>query len=324
MRTHNFKKDIDYRLFYGLIIVMALLLTTIVYDVRGSGPTCSPCDWATYPWGGYVFDYCTGTWRCKGPIADSGACFDCNTSNPAYPHCDYKCHPETDCKDCNWAGKGCNWHCTGCTSTYSSPQDCETCDGHGGYWVCDGNENQLCCNGTCYDRRTQGCCGGAIYNRATQKCCSGITVNFDYICDINGICCSSHCCDPKKCESCLDDLLCIVCNNDPTLKCYNGHCCCAPNGCGPCSGFPVVSNNPTGCADTSFLGPCNAHDDCYGTCGSDKTTCDENFWEELTGICSMAASDCVAACTQNANIYYNAVSEWGQSAWASAQACSCG
>jgi hypothetical protein len=44
----------------------------------------------------------------------------------------------------------------------------------------------------------------------------------------------------------------------------------------------------------------------------------------MTEVCSMAASDCVAVCTQNANIYYNAVSGWGQTAWESAQACSCG
>ena len=64
MKTQNFKKDIDYRLFYGLIIVMTLLLNVIANDACGYGPVCSPCD-------RYEFDYCTGTLRCRGCVADS-------------------------------------------------------------------------------------------------------------------------------------------------------------------------------------------------------------------------------------------------------------
>jgi hypothetical protein len=185
-----------------------------------------------------------------------------------------------------------------------------------GFWTCDTKTITVTVNG-----------------------CVTKTKSVNVTCDAN-ICCYKHCCDtnqcmdcvggmckgcdPDKCEDCnATSHACEVCQGDSTLKCYNGHCCCAPNGCGPCHG-PHVPDNPTGCPDTSFLGPCNAHDDCYSTCGSNKTTCDENLWEELTEICSMAASDCVARCTQNANIYYNAVSGWGQSAWEAAQACSCG
>ena len=44
MRTHNFKKDIDYRLFYGLVIVMVLLMNVLLNDALGRGSLCSPCD----------------------------------------------------------------------------------------------------------------------------------------------------------------------------------------------------------------------------------------------------------------------------------------
>ena len=173
MRRHSFKKDIDYRLFYGLIIVMALLLNVIANDALGSGPTCGPCD--TYDFDGY-----TGGWRCGGCIVDCGRCYTCNTStNP--PSCKDKCKSK-DCKWCNDCSVGCISRC--------DPNQCETCDGNGGCPVCDGNENQFCCNGTCYDRRTQKCC----WNDATQS---------GYICDIDcKSCCNGSCCNYRNCEIC--------------------------------------------------------------------------------------------------------------------------
>ena len=117
------------------------------------------------------------------------------------------------------------------------------------------------------------------------------------------------------------DLLCEVCNADPSLKCYNGHCCCAPNGCGPCGG-PAVPNNPAGCDDTSFLGPCNAHDDCYTECGSNKGTCDSNFLDAMLEICT--GSSCGLPCSEAAYAYYGFVNNYGGDAFNAAQACSCG
>jgi hypothetical protein len=119
---------------------------------------------------------------------------------------------------------------------------------------------------------------------------------------------------------------CKVCNGDPNLTCYNGHCCCAPNGCGPCGYGDLVPDNPTGCSDTSFLGACNAHDECYGQCGSNKDTCDgsadSGFLGAMLEICM--GSSCAPACSEAAYAYYGVVHIGGGSAWQSAQDCSCG
>ncbi|MCD8299322.1 MAG: hypothetical protein LUD39_06170, partial [Opitutae bacterium] len=45
----------------------------------------------------------------------------------------------------------------------------------------------------------------------------------------------------------------------------------------------------------SFRESCNEHDKCYGTCGSDKSTCDENFLSSMHEACTEKLGD---------NIYY--------------------
>ena len=195
MRTHNFKKDIDCRLFYGLVIVMALLLTTIVYDAFGSGPTCSsPCAI-------YSFDYCTGSWGCQG--CDS--CSHCNTSTAT---CVYDCRPI--CMDCNSIANpsGCGGIITGCTSYLCSPEKCETCDGHGLCKVCGGDPNKACCNGTCYDTRT-------------QKCCDEFSP--PHICEKNHECCNGTCCEYPKC---CDNGVCKgpICDNCKSLNMVFNEC----------------------------------------------------------------------------------------------------
>jgi hypothetical protein len=108
------------------------------------------------------------------------------------------------------------------------------------------------------------------------------------------------------------------------LTCYNGHCCCAPNGCGPCGG-PSVPDNPTGCSDTSFLDACNGHDSCYGGCGNDKSVCDSNFQTAMLIVCGESATpECRPTCVNNAILYYDAVKYLGGSAYQAAQNCSCG
>jgi len=114
---------------------------------------------------------------------------------------------------------------------------------------------------------------------------------------------------------------CVVCEGDTTKACYNGHCCCAPNGCGPCDG-PPVPNNPTGCEDTSFLAACNAHDNCYADCGINKYFCDTDFYNTMTGICN--SSSCKISCLAYALAYYEVVFWGGDSAFQAAQNCSCG
>jgi hypothetical protein len=56
----------------------------------------------------------------------------------------------------------------------------------------------------------------------------------------------------------------------------------APNGCGAAGG---ASFPGTGVGGADFTTPCNKHDQCYGTCGSDKATCDQNFLKDLYNQC---------------------------------------
>jgi len=173
----------------------------------------------------------------------------------------------------------------------------------------------VCCKG-------EACCGEEHYDTSTQQCCDDFSPYFYYLCDINETCCHGECCDPEKCESCFFDIYCVVCGGDPNLTCRNGNCCCAPNGCGPCGGPDIIPDNPTGCDDTSFLGPCNAHDDCYGECGNNKGTCNSNFLDAMLEFCT--GSNCGLPCFEAARAYYGAVDLGGQGAFDASQACSCG
>ena len=53
--------------------------------------------------------------------------------------------------------------------------------------------------------------------------------------------------------------------------------------CGP-EGFPIKAPQGYGIAD--FIPGCSAHDICYETCNSDKTTCDEEFRKTITLECA--------------------------------------
>jgi hypothetical protein len=75
----------------------------------------------------------------------------------------------------------------------------------------------------------------------------------------------------------------------------------APNGCGPggwkndlisalLAGLNPLSysgdlNHPISNSPTSFEGACNNHDACY-TSSNSKQTCDNNFWDGLTAVCT--------------------------------------
>ena len=157
-----------------IIIGMTLLTGMLLNDALAIGPTCPPCN-------ELQFDSCSGTIRCMGCTIDYGACYNCDP-----PYCPSKCHPETNCKDCNWVVTSpyCVT-CAGCTHNNCDPTQCQTCDGHGNCVVCDGDANKDCCNGTCYDKRTQQCC----HDNPTK----------DYICDSNKPCCLVTCCPPDQC-----------------------------------------------------------------------------------------------------------------------------
>ena len=178
MRTQNFKKDIDYRLFCGLSIVMVLLSGIFAENALGIGPLCSPCDTPIYDFYGHFI-------KCSGCIADCSSCFSCNTStNP--PSCNYKCNG-LNCEECFDCAAGC--------TSYCYPSLCQTCDGHGNCPVCDGNEFKLCCNGTCYDIRTQECCGGSIHEKGNCMAC--VNDAWVYTCNLLTQCCVNEICLPK-------------------------------------------------------------------------------------------------------------------------------
>ena len=157
----------------------------------------------------------------------------------------------------------------------------------------------------------------ACYNPAIEYCCES---GNGKACLYEETCCGSDCCDPTQCETCVDGE-CIVCEGDPELTCYNGHCCCAPNGCGSCGGTSYP-DNPTACEDTSFLAACDAHDACYGDCGHDKADCDTTFHNAMIAVCN--GSSCEGSCLIDAAVYYLAVHLGGGDAFNAAQSCSCG
>jgi hypothetical protein len=162
MRTLLAKKIIRVYIAIGMIV----LLTVIVDNALGYGPTCGPCDF--YDWDGYW-------WRCAGCVVDCGSCYDCNTSTTP-PSCEYRCNA-LECKHCFDCAEGCRSYCY--------PSECKTCDGNGNCVVCGGiDPNMVCCYGECYDIRTQRCC---------------TETSPPHICDINESCCNGTCCPPNKC-----------------------------------------------------------------------------------------------------------------------------
>ncbi len=183
---------------------MVLLLGVFVSDTLGIGPGCSPCDQ-------YWYDYCSGTMRCIGCVADCSDCVSgCDTSDPGEPHCISKCDP---------------WKCQYCEEGGT----CEKCKGCKD-WCAE--QGKTCCNGSCYNPATQECCGGQVYTKDNcmkcendawvPKCTGGLS------------CCDGKCYDPTIQECCYDVgtgfvTLCNLneCCNDITCvpKCENtGQC----------------------------------------------------------------------------------------------------
>jgi hypothetical protein len=151
-----------------------------------------------------------------------------------------------------------------------------------------------------------------------------------------------NCCDSWECRHCVNGT-CQPCLRKAATYAELQECSHVvddpatepvPNGCS----LPYIlsrltgidPDNPTGCPDTSFLGPCNAHDECYQTCGRNKDNCDDDFLGEveppsgMLGIC--AGSSCAYRCSSfYATAYYNAVCDHGLTAWQNDQviACAC-
>jgi len=85
------------------------------------------------------------------------------------------------------------------------------------------------------------------------------------------------------------------------------------DGCGSDAGFPwhipsyIINQKPWGPA---FQNCCNAHDECYSTCGSYRSTCDSNFGSCLQSVCGLYFAD-VVQCSKYASIYHGAVVKGG-------------
>ena len=98
-----------------------------------------------------------------------------------------------------------------------------------------------------------------------------------------------------------------------------------PNGCSS----PVPpADNPAGyiCGEaSSFLNACNTHDTCYGTCGSNQTSCDLSFDSDLWNVCNSLSGECRDVCFDKKSLYVGAVVTLGQSYWENGQvgACAC-
>lgn len=92
------------------------------------------------------------------------------------------------------------------------------------------------------------------------------------------------------------------------------------NGCGP-SSFPITG------PDFSFEECCGFHDVCYGTCLSSKIQCDNDFYNCMICSCRDAYDSPFTEnlCEEVACSYFQAVDEFGCSAFYSSQnrACMC-
>jgi hypothetical protein len=59
---------------------------------------------------------------------------------------------------------------------------------------------------------------------------------------------------------------------------------------------------------TSFMPACRRHDQCYGTCGSSKGACDEQFGKDLFAACTSNPLTASLGCVATATLYRGAMS----------------
>jgi secretory phospholipase A2 len=94
------------------------------------------------------------------------------------------------------------------------------------------------------------------------------------------------------------------------------------NGCGPADSVDLVSDT---FGPVNFAPGCNVHDQCYGTCNSDREQCDDDMADAMRLACTNQWADSVAtwpllaACYRVADAYWLAVRAGGAGAWETAQ-----
>jgi RHS repeat-associated protein len=91
-----------------------------------------------------------------------------------------------------------------------------------------------------------------------------------------------------------------------------------PN-CGTGSGASWI---PDGYVAARFTAACQAHDNCYGTCGASKSSCDSKFFDDLRRACGGILN---FSCYAVAYVYYSAVAEGPvpERAYSNAQEAAC-
>ena len=204
------------------------------------------------------------------------------------------------------------------SSLFAQTSDCPPCTKDQ-----PASPGKACCGREEYDPETHECCGDKIVEKG--KCCRNGGNPTEY--DPSKECCESSGVLPKDTISNLDDCPNRVANGTPP----------SCNGCG--TDAIQVSSAPAGCAkckvSVSFLAACNAHDYCYSTCKSNKGSCDTNFRNDMYDACTTQLTDetCTCGeltsrlngCKKYANLYANAVGNWGTSAYTTAQkgVCKC-
>ncbi len=85
------------------------------------------------------------------------------------------------------------------------------------------------------------------------------------------------------------------------------------------------SNPLTGPGAFIFTPACDTHDVCYGTCGANKSDCDERFLEDMANHCAAITAGILdyAACLIEASSFHRAVVAAGGSFFQAAQAATC-
>merc|ERR1712137_97192 len=148
--------------------------------------------------------------------------------------------------------------------------------------------------------------------------------------------------DPDSCQ-CVSTLEMTISNNCAEVRTPDGDLCVAvtdcedqfsckngedpvpdpsyiatANGCGP-SSIPITGPS------FSFAHCCEIHDKCYGTCGSSKVECDNDFYNCMSCSCRDEYTIFLfkLTCEEVACTYYQAVDEWGCSSFKNGQNNSC-
>jgi hypothetical protein len=90
------------------------------------------------------------------------------------------------------------------------------------------------------------------------------------------------------------------------VVCLNNVCLSGPNGCGPMGlTIPILNDD--------FLSCCNKHDDCYDSCGSSQTLCDNDFSYCMAQSCVLKYKNIqLNICQIKAKIVANAVMNFGK------------